>query len=436
MKRDRTKDRHGEEWARLTGKVTVIDARTLEFADATRITLDYSAPEFDQMGSKGGELYPCGKEAADFLRTLIGDRPVTCVRNIDRERSSWIAHVGDTAIDQAMLINGWALADGRPQQAAELAARDAKRGLWAGKFIDPADWHAGVRLPGEPKPPPLSAELEAQQLIEAYGRKEPALSVVINRIVNDLPNARRLHLFGTGLRDEYLAQLCRLTELEELHIGSTSTTPAGLAHLKQLRRLKSLSVPDSSEAALAPIAGLTNLRRLSLTSNASDASLAHVAKLTELETLNLGWAPITDAGLSHLKGLRRLQMVRLGYSQISDNGLRHFKDLTELRRLDLYNTKITGAALAHLSGLKNLRQLDLHQTRVNDAGLAHLDGLDKLEYLNLSHDDITDAAVEHLIRLKGLKAIEVGDAISDRGKARLREAFPGLRFMNGSLGPP
>ena len=32
---------------------------------------------------------------------------------------------------------------------AEIAARENKRGFWRGKFIDPADWRDGKRLPGE-----------------------------------------------------------------------------------------------------------------------------------------------------------------------------------------------------------------------------------------------------------------------------------------------
>jgi hypothetical protein len=56
-------------------------ARTLEFKDGTQIALGLAAPELDQKGMIDGDLYPCGKEAAEFLCKLIGDRPVMAIRD-------------------------------------------------------------------------------------------------------------------------------------------------------------------------------------------------------------------------------------------------------------------------------------------------------------------------------------------------------------------
>src|SRR5262249_49453617 len=60
---------------RLTGKVTVIDANTLAFEDGTRIETAgvTDAPDLEQKAMIDGKFYPCGKEAAEFLRNLIGD---------------------------------------------------------------------------------------------------------------------------------------------------------------------------------------------------------------------------------------------------------------------------------------------------------------------------------------------------------------------------
>ena len=33
---------------------------------------------------------------------------------------------------------------------AEIAARNAKAGIWAGEFVMPWDWRKGVRMEGEP----------------------------------------------------------------------------------------------------------------------------------------------------------------------------------------------------------------------------------------------------------------------------------------------
>lgn len=130
---------------RIVGPVKVIDANTLEFADGTRVALDMVAPDPGQQGKIGGKLYPCGQEAAEFLRKHIGDRPVTVFDPKGNPRP----YLGDENIKHTMAINGWALADHSSLHAAEIIARENKRGLWRGEFVDPAEWRAGKRLPGE-----------------------------------------------------------------------------------------------------------------------------------------------------------------------------------------------------------------------------------------------------------------------------------------------
>jgi endonuclease YncB( thermonuclease family) len=57
--------------------------------------------------------------------------------------------VGETNLEYAMIINGWALAHHSGMNPAEIFARERKRGLWRGEFIDPEAWRSGKRLPGE-----------------------------------------------------------------------------------------------------------------------------------------------------------------------------------------------------------------------------------------------------------------------------------------------
>ena len=65
-------------WTRFTGPANVLNAYTLRFEDGTEADLRYGmdAPEPWQKGLVGGTLSPCGKEAAEFLAKLIGDKPV------------------------------------------------------------------------------------------------------------------------------------------------------------------------------------------------------------------------------------------------------------------------------------------------------------------------------------------------------------------------
>lgn len=134
-------------WQRIAGKAKVLDARTLQFEDGTRIQLLMVAPDLDQMAKIGESFYPCGKEAAGFLRKLIGEQPVTCL--LVEAQDKWVAFVGDTNVEHAMIVNGWALAHHSGMNGAEIIARENKRGLWRGQFIDPEEWRAGKRLPGE-----------------------------------------------------------------------------------------------------------------------------------------------------------------------------------------------------------------------------------------------------------------------------------------------
>src|SRR5262249_17658690 len=118
--REKLMDRQGEEGIRGTGKGKVIDGKTVEFGEGARIGLAYGGPQLDQMAMNGDALYPAGKEAAEFLRKLLGERPVTFFRHAEREHLGWNGLVGDTTIDHAMISAGWALAGQRPQQIAEL----------------------------------------------------------------------------------------------------------------------------------------------------------------------------------------------------------------------------------------------------------------------------------------------------------------------------
>ena len=131
-------------WNRTTGKVKVIDAETMEFGDGTRESLGFITPDLAQKGRIDGKWYPCGKEAAEFLRQRIGDRPVTIFR-----AGGTRLYVEDENLEHTMVVNGWALADHSSLHAAEIIAREHKRGLWRGEFVNPADWRNGKRLPSE-----------------------------------------------------------------------------------------------------------------------------------------------------------------------------------------------------------------------------------------------------------------------------------------------
>src|SRR5262245_59523275 len=92
----------GEEYLRITGIAKVVDAHTLAFDDGTQVELNgmMDAPDLEQFGLIGDALYPCGRNAAEFLRTLIGDRPVVCyVESNRRAKPHADCYLGETRLD-------------------------------------------------------------------------------------------------------------------------------------------------------------------------------------------------------------------------------------------------------------------------------------------------------------------------------------------------
>src|SRR5262245_61130421 len=137
---------------RITGKVKVVNAHTLVFDDGTEVELNggMDAPELDQKGLVGGAFYPCGKEAAEFLRKLINGQRVTCFvfgKKGNKVRAD--CFVQETHLEIEMVRNGWALAHHEGMEAWQAIAREKKRGLWRGEFVAPERWRKGERLSGE-----------------------------------------------------------------------------------------------------------------------------------------------------------------------------------------------------------------------------------------------------------------------------------------------
>lgn len=143
---------------RINGRVTVLDAHTLRYEDGTEVDLNgaIDAPDLEQKGLIGDTLYPAGKDAAEFLQRLIGERVVTCC--IHTDRPDWAepmkfrqgkAFVEETSLNDELVRNGWAMANHSGMAACEAIAREKNRGLWRGTFVLPERWRKGERLPGE-----------------------------------------------------------------------------------------------------------------------------------------------------------------------------------------------------------------------------------------------------------------------------------------------
>ncbi|MBK8457575.1 MAG: thermonuclease family protein [Phyllobacteriaceae bacterium] len=101
------------------------------------------APEFSQICRRDNADYGCGREARGELKRLIGGQKVVC-DGWERDKYNRLlasCRAGATDLNASMVANGWAVAYGG-YAAEEAAARQAKRGLWAGTFDRPSSWRA------------------------------------------------------------------------------------------------------------------------------------------------------------------------------------------------------------------------------------------------------------------------------------------------------
>lgn len=128
--------------ASIIGQAEVADGDSLK-TDHYRLRLvGIDAPERAQFCKRDGENWPCGRASQIHLARLIGNHPVECsVTGRDKYRRLLArCRVGTRDINRSMVRDGLAVAFGTDYRREELAARKARRGLWAGQFERPRQW--------------------------------------------------------------------------------------------------------------------------------------------------------------------------------------------------------------------------------------------------------------------------------------------------------
>jgi endonuclease YncB( thermonuclease family) len=430
---------------RITGKVNVIDANTLAFTDGTRVQAGgvTDAPDLGQHGLIGGTFYPCGREAADFLKELIGDRVVSFyafgdqLEKDERQRLRGTCFVGEKSIGAELVRNGWALAHHSGMTPYEIMAREQKRGLWRGEFVVPERWRAGKRLPGEP--PPASPQGKA---LDALRGRNAVVRVNLTR-----PGRPVAAIALRQATDNHLALLAVFPHLISVGVPSQPITDAGLGHLEALTELEELNLnwtKVSAAGVLRLVKDRKRLRRLELSGvDVGDEHLAGLQGLTELTTLNLRSTLITDKGIRYLQRFPKLQWLNISTTRghITDAALEALKPLTTLQDLDLDRTAITDAGLGHLKDLRHLRRLQFAYTAITDAGLPQLETLSGLGHLNARGTKVTRQGRQQLgkaLPLLDLDHPEVARRYKDWhlakivGKVEVLDAHT-LRLRDGTL---
>ncbi len=130
----------------LVGQPWIVDGDSIRLGGRS-IRLDgIDAPEWDQTClDASGRSWRCGQAASRALREHIGGRTVSCrPRALDRYgRTIAVCALGDGSdVNAWMVREGHAVAYGfAGTYAAEQAeAKAARRGIWDGTFVSPANW--------------------------------------------------------------------------------------------------------------------------------------------------------------------------------------------------------------------------------------------------------------------------------------------------------
>lgn len=129
----------------ITGTARVGDGGSFRVAGSDVRLFGIDAPEYEQTCQANYSAWTCGQDAASALRSLIDNRPITC---IPRDKDVYGRTVANCLIDGQdvagqMVTRGFAivLENGQSDYAVlQARAKASKNGIWASKFDMPVDW--------------------------------------------------------------------------------------------------------------------------------------------------------------------------------------------------------------------------------------------------------------------------------------------------------
>ncbi len=103
------------------------------------------APDIAQTCEIRGRTYNCGRVSMTALMDLVAGVDIRCMPRRGAAATPVIANCFAAGYDlsEGMVHTGWALAmprDGTKYTRIEARAKNAKRGLWKGKFTPPWEW--------------------------------------------------------------------------------------------------------------------------------------------------------------------------------------------------------------------------------------------------------------------------------------------------------
>ena len=124
------------------GEIRVFDGETLGLGDRIIRLSGIAAPARGETCGGDAARRDCGAAAAAVLAALLQGHDVTCrIEGHDGfRRGLGRCIAGGRDVNAAMVEAGFALASASVLRPLEVAARDARQGLWADASAMPAEW--------------------------------------------------------------------------------------------------------------------------------------------------------------------------------------------------------------------------------------------------------------------------------------------------------
>lgn len=125
------------------GLATVNDGDSITLGPERIRLRGIDAPEFDQVCTRGGASYDCGRQSRQRLQALVAGKKVSC-EGWERDRYDRLLAIcvaDGIDLNRSQVESGWAVAYGGYGDA-EARAKAARNGIWAGEFDRPHDWRA------------------------------------------------------------------------------------------------------------------------------------------------------------------------------------------------------------------------------------------------------------------------------------------------------
>jgi hypothetical protein len=162
--------------------------------------------------------------------------------------------------------------------------------------------------------------------------------------------------------------LSNLKNLKDLDVRKTGVDNDGLAYLSKLTNMERLSV---GEMWVPPHDSYDDAGRISWDEGRgliTDEGLRHLSEMKNLHSLTIDKTKITGKGFSYLRGLKDLRYLWLKDSSVKDAGLAHIAKLRGLEVVDISGNMVTDAGLNHLLSMPNLKEVVVIGTQVTKRG--------------------------------------------------------------------